>query len=142
MPPPAALVGQNVRVAVRVRPFNQREIDRNSKCCISMDGNRTTITDPETGKKKNFTFDFSYNSHASGDPIFATQKTVFDDLGVDCLKSAWLGYNVSLFAYGQTGSGKSFSMVGHADGPGIVPRVCQVAVGETAILMTPPAYPY
>eukprot|EP01052_Picozoa_sp_SAG31_P003843 SAG31_NODE_152_length_22216_cov_16.550029_4_plen_105_part_00 len=94
-------VGQNVRVAVRVRPFNQREIDRTSKCCIRMDGNRTTITDPETGKSKDFTFDFSYWSHSPEDASFATQETVFNDLGLDCLASAWQGYNVSLFAYGQ-----------------------------------------
>ena len=26
----------SVKVAVRVRPFNQRELDRNPKCCIEM----------------------------------------------------------------------------------------------------------
>jgi kinesin family protein 1 len=118
-------IGQNVRVAVRVRPFNQREIERSSKCCVAMDGNRTTITDPETGKVRDFSFDFSYWSHAASDDHFADQTTVFENLGKDCIESAWLGYNVSLFAYGQTGSGKSFSMVGHAGDPGIVPRVCK-----------------
>lgn len=33
-----------VKVAVRVRPFNGREIDRGSKCCIKMQNSTTTIT--------------------------------------------------------------------------------------------------
>ena len=138
MPDPALQLGQNVRVAVRVRPFNQREIERNAACCIHMDpakgGKKTTITDPESGRVREFSFDFSYWSHASTDPHFADQEQVFGDLGEDCLNNAWAGYNCSLFAYGQTGSGKSFSMVGNAQGDqgellvgpqaGIVPRVC------------------
>ena len=63
----------------------------------------TTIKNPETSEEKVFTFDYSYWSHTSpADPQFATQKTVFDDLGVLVLENAWKGYNVSLFAYGQT----------------------------------------
>ena len=32
----------SVKVAVRVRPFNSREIRRDSKCVISMSGNQTS----------------------------------------------------------------------------------------------------
>lgn len=32
-----------VRVAVRVRPFNEREIGLSSRCCVAMEGNETTI---------------------------------------------------------------------------------------------------
>eukprot|EP01043_Picozoa_sp_COSAG02_P069275 COSAG02_NODE_11806_length_1651_cov_1.351160_1_plen_224_part_10 len=125
----------NVRVAVRVRPFNQREIDRSAKVCIQMDKDKkkTTITNPETGRVREFTFDYSYWSHDTNDEHFVNQEEVFSNLGVDCLESAWEGYNCSLFAYGQTGSGKSFSMVGNAASDdvlggsqaGIVPRVCR-----------------
>lgn len=48
-----------------------------------------------------------------------------DDLGKDILKNAEDGYNGCLFAYGQTGAGKSHSVLGTADDPGILPRVCQ-----------------
>eukprot|EP01028_Stygiella_incarcerata_P011724 TRINITY_DN678_c2_g2_i1.p1 TRINITY_DN678_c2_g2~~TRINITY_DN678_c2_g2_i1.p1 ORF type:complete len:1056 (+),score=392.24 TRINITY_DN678_c2_g2_i1:206-3373(+) len=113
---------ENVRVAVRVRPFNKREIDRSSKLIIDMQGKSTWITNPENGVKKQFTFDYSYFSHDPSDPRFATQEDVFNDLGIGCLENAEKGYNVSLFAYGQTGSGKSYSMVGYGD-PGIIPRV-------------------
>ena len=39
----------SVKVAVRVRPFNKREIKEGSKCCVKMQGPSTIIIDPETG---------------------------------------------------------------------------------------------
>eukprot|EP00164_Ancoracysta_twista_P001151 GFYU01001512.1.p1 GENE.GFYU01001512.1~~GFYU01001512.1.p1 ORF type:complete len:1106 (+),score=357.63 GFYU01001512.1:278-3595(+) len=126
----------NVRVAVRVRPFAQREKDRGSKCVISMDGNVTKIVNPKDNREHTFAFDFSYWSFdmystdstgymkPSEADIYADQKKVFDDLGFDVLENAWKGYNVSLFAYGQTGSGKSYSMVGTTANKGIVPLAC------------------
>ena len=36
----------SVKVAVRVRPFNQREISMNSECIIKMSGTMTKIMDP------------------------------------------------------------------------------------------------
>lgn len=53
----------SVKVAVRVRPFNQREKDGNSRCCIKMEGPTTIVFDPETGKEKPYTFDYSFWSH-------------------------------------------------------------------------------
>jgi kinesin family protein 1 len=58
--------GDTVKVAVRVRPFNQREKDRNAKLIIGMEGQTTTIKDPEaTGDQtpRSFAFDYSYWSH-------------------------------------------------------------------------------
>lgn len=46
-----------VKVAVRVRPFNATD-GENPKCIVHMDGQTTTITDPATGVKKDFSFDF------------------------------------------------------------------------------------
>ena len=43
---------ENVKVAVRVRPFNKREKDRKAKMIISMNGGSTTITDPSDGDSK------------------------------------------------------------------------------------------
>jgi kinesin family member 1 len=116
---------ENVKVAVRVRPFNGRETERGSKCIINMQENMTKIVNPANNETKSFTFDFSYWSHDPTHPNFASQKTVFNDLGITVLENAWAGYNVSLFAYGQTGSGKSYSMMGPKDDPGIIPLVCQ-----------------
>ena len=55
---------ENVKVAVRVRPFNKRETGRNAKCIIEMHGNVTKIQNPEDkSDNKSFTFDYSYWSH-------------------------------------------------------------------------------
>lgn len=53
----------SVKVAVRCRPFNQREIDLQSKLIIKMNGNTTYITNPEDGKERDFNFDYSFWSH-------------------------------------------------------------------------------
>ena len=75
---------------------------------------------------KEFTFDYSYNSFTDAeDWDYASNKTVWEDLGMASLEKAWSGFNVSLFAYGQTGSGKSHSMMGYPGDEGIVPRACQ-----------------
>uniref|UniRef100_K3WYR2 Kinesin-like protein n=1 Tax=Globisporangium ultimum (strain ATCC 200006 / CBS 805.95 / DAOM BR144) TaxID=431595 RepID=K3WYR2_GLOUD len=122
-------MADNVQVAVRVRPFNEREKHLQSTSCIRMtkETQQTVITDPETNAEKAFTFDYSYNSFADPDDLdHASQDTVWDDIGVKVLEHAWNGFNVSLFAYGQTGSGKSFSMVGYGSERGIIPRASEV----------------
>lgn len=62
-----------------------------------MKGPQTTIVHPETGKENVFTFDFSYWSHDKSQP-YASQQTVYDDLGKAVLEGAWEGYNATLFA--------------------------------------------
>ncbi len=52
----------SVKVAVRVRPFSQREIDLKSKKCVEMN-NRTTILIDDNENVKDFTFDYSFWSH-------------------------------------------------------------------------------
>lgn len=42
----------SVKVAVRCRPFNSREKDRNATLIIDMVGNTTKITNPADGKTK------------------------------------------------------------------------------------------
>lgn len=42
------MAGASVKVAVRVRPFNSREIGRNAKCVIQMQGNSTCKTQHKT----------------------------------------------------------------------------------------------
>jgi len=40
----------SIKVAVRVRPFNKREKEQNSKLIIKMDDKTTNITDPVSYK--------------------------------------------------------------------------------------------
>lgn len=97
----------NQKVAVRVRPFNEREkrIKGGTQCIISMQGNSTTVKDPDTsfGQERTFSYDYSYWSHDENSPNFASQETVFNDIGRLIINNAFEGYNTSLFAYGQTG---------------------------------------
>uniref|UniRef100_A0A452SQG9 Kinesin-like protein unc-104 n=1 Tax=Ursus americanus TaxID=9643 RepID=A0A452SQG9_URSAM len=55
---------------------------------------------------------------------YAGQDDVFKCLGENILQNAFDGYNACIFAYGQTGSGKSYTMMGTADQPGLIPRLC------------------
>ncbi|XP_012160298.1 kinesin-like protein unc-104 isoform X9 [Ceratitis capitata] len=122
----------SVKVAVRVRPFNSREIGRESKCIIQMNGATTAITNPKVPLNsseaiKSFNFDYSYWSHDPRDPEFSTQEMVYKDIGEEMLQHSFDGYNVCIFAYGQTGAGKSYTMMGKQEEhqEGIIPMICK-----------------
>ncbi|KAI0407730.1 kinesin heavy chain [Xylaria palmicola] len=127
--------GGNIKVVVRCRPFNSREIDRGSKCIVEMKGNQTVLTPPPDGAHggkgakdlapKPFAFDRSYWSFNKNDPDYAGQENLHNDLGKPLLDNAFQGYNNCIFAYGQTGSGKSYSMMGYGKEHGIIPKICQ-----------------
>ena len=139
-----------VKVAVRVRPFNQREEDIGSVCCISMRGKETHLLDIEDSSSSSssssssnskppriFCFDYSYWSHdgykeredgykyPEEGSNYADQSLVYRQLGEEVLINALEGFHTCLFAYGQTGAGKSYSMVGYGANKGIVPLVCE-----------------
>ncbi|CAJ0554192.1 Ff.00g127040.m01.CDS01 [Fusarium sp. VM40] len=132
--------GGNVKVVVRVRAFLKRELERQAKCLVEMDPitQLTTLSspddeDPEAAKlktrkiieEKSFTFDNSFWSHDTNDKHYATQSDVYNSLGEDFLDHNFEGYHTCIFAYGQTGSGKSYTMMGTADQPGLIPRTCE-----------------
>ncbi|XP_070822273.1 kinesin-like protein KIF13A isoform X3 [Chaetodon trifascialis] len=122
-----------VKVAVRVRPMNRREIELNTKCVVDMEDNQTVLHPPPSNAKgensrkqpKVFAFDHCFWSmDESNAPKYAGQEVVFKCLGEGILENAFQGYNACIFAYGQTGSGKSFSMMGNGEQPGLIPRLC------------------
>ncbi|XP_058067087.1 kinesin-like protein unc-104 isoform X1 [Anopheles bellator] len=122
----------SVKVAVRVRPFNSREIGRESKCIIEMAGNTTCITNPKVppgtcDSVKRFNYDYSYWSHDPRDLEFSTQAMVYSDIGEEMLQHSFDGYNVCIFAYGQTGAGKSYTMMGKQEEnqEGVIPMICK-----------------
>ena len=125
----------SVKVAMRVRPFNEREKNMNAVLCVSMEGKSTTIESKDDAKNptQKFTFDYSCWSHDvfavenSGyckppTAKYADQQRVYQDVGKDALNNAFEGYNACLFEHGQTGSGKSYSMVGYGANNGIIVR--------------------
>ncbi|XP_028050175.2 kinesin-like protein unc-104 isoform X1 [Monomorium pharaonis] len=122
----------SVKVAVRVRPFNYREISRQAQCIIEMSGSTTSIVNPKAtpGSKeavKSFNYDYSYFSMDPNDENYSTQLMVYKDIGEEMLEHAFEGYNVCIFAYGQTGAGKSYTMMGKQEEgqEGIIPQICK-----------------
>ncbi|OCH85030.1 kinesin-domain-containing protein [Obba rivulosa] len=129
----------NIKVVVRCRPLNSREIARGAKCLVRMQGNQTILDPPEVGsqgaqaasgraterKTMNFAFDKSYWSAGPRDePGYCSQQTLYDDLGKELLDHGFAGFNACILAYGQTGSGKSYSMMGYGADKGIIPLTC------------------
>uniref|UniRef100_A0AAR2KQT0 Kinesin motor domain-containing protein n=1 Tax=Pygocentrus nattereri TaxID=42514 RepID=A0AAR2KQT0_PYGNA len=132
-----------VKVAVRVRPMNRREIELSTKCVVEMEENQTILHPPPSNTKGDsssplltffslpfsclqvFAFDHCFWSMDEANvPKYAGQEVVFKCLGEGILQNAFQGYNACIFAYGQTGSGKSYSMMGSVDQPGLIPRLC------------------
>ena len=130
----------SVRVAVRVRPFNEREKKIKDTLCLKMSNQKTTIINPDDGASKDFSFDFSFWSHDGYieedngylktdhnhvGTKYHDQEFVYNALGQEVLDNAWGGFHSCLFAYGQTGSGKSYSMIGYGANKGIVPQATE-----------------
>ncbi|XP_037786523.1 kinesin-like protein Klp98A [Penaeus monodon] len=131
----------SVKVAVRVRPFNQREKDLHCACIVEVEGKKTRLNNNKAAlgdgsenreRGKDFTFDYSYWSHKEEDRHFAPQVQIYEDLGTDVVSNVLQGYNACVFAYGQTGSGKTFTMMGSQANPGLIPRICEALFSKMA----------
>jgi hypothetical protein len=105
----------NIRVCVRVRPPNEREMALAGGVIVEVSDDEQQVI--VTGKPP-FFYDVAF-------PTTITQLACFEKIGVDIVKTAYNGYNASMFAYGQTSSGKSFSMMGVRGTAlvGLIPRI-------------------
>ncbi|KAM4771256.1 kinesin-like protein KIF13B [Rhinophrynus dorsalis] len=129
-----------VKVAVRIRPMNRRELDLHTKCVVDVDKNQIVLYASNANLSKGdarcqpkvFAYDHCFWSmDESVTEKFAGQDVVFQCLGENILQNAFEGYNACIFAYGQTGSGKSYTMMGTADQPGLIPRLCSTLFERT-----------
>ena len=127
----------NVKVMVRIRPFNTREIALTEggieaiRSVLIADGSSVRVLDHQNNwaeKPEGFAFDHvlwsipSSQNQITTSP-FATQEDVFVVTGKPAVENALQGFHNTIFAYGQTGSGKTHSMLGSIDDEGIAPRV-------------------
>lgn len=123
-----------IKVGIRVRPANEKEIAKGSKNVIKIDeaNNQITLRD-EKNRTHNFECDFIITDQLASTPgdtevsphadtAESQQQYVYECAGKPLLDKAFDGYNVSIFAYGQTGSGKTYSMIGTGECPGLIPR--------------------
>ncbi|CAF0865437.1 unnamed protein product [Adineta ricciae] len=94
-----------VRVVVRVRPMNSRELERNDRAIIQMENDCSLMVQGAQHNRR-FTFDSVFQSDS-------TQEDIFQNSGIKRLVDMSIeGYITTCFAYGQTGSGKTHTMIG------------------------------
>uniref|UniRef100_H3CU70 Kinesin-like protein n=1 Tax=Tetraodon nigroviridis TaxID=99883 RepID=H3CU70_TETNG len=115
-------VSDNVKVVVRCRPLNQKEVLMGFKQSVVVDEIRGTVTvnkleNPQE-PPKTFTFDTVFGPDSK-------QLDVYNLTARPIIESVLEGYNGTIFAYGQTGTGKTFTMEGVRAVPelrGIIPN--------------------
>ncbi|XP_029452756.1 kinesin-like protein KIF13B [Rhinatrema bivittatum] len=116
------------------------EHDLHTKCVVDVESNQVVLYPANTNLSKGdarsqpkvFAYDHCFWSmDESVTEKFAGQDVVFQCLGENILQNAFEGYNACIFAYGQTGSGKSYTMMGTADQPGLIPRLCSTLFERT-----------
>ncbi|ORC86264.1 kinesin-like protein, partial [Trypanosoma theileri] len=132
---------ESVKVAVRVRPFSERENNASLTSIVTMNVKNKVVTiknqnskekNPTSGKKS-FQFDNVFWSletpdESGGRPV--GQLDVYEAIGRPLVRHAFNGFNSCLFAYGQTGSGKTYTMMGGDTtslggvDAGVTPRLC------------------
>ncbi|KAL7312560.1 hypothetical protein PS15m_008312 [Mucor circinelloides] len=114
-----------VRVALRVRPFNEKELKethQTENLITFVPGQPQQISIDQD--RRHFTFDYVYPSHKSQADVYQSCIQPLFDQFVN-------GYNATILAYGQTGSGKTYSMGTSttadfsAEHVGIVPRFAE-----------------
>ncbi|XP_039271184.2 kinesin-like protein KIF3B [Styela clava] len=113
---------ESVKVVVRCRPLNQKEIAANHDRVVNMDvkSGQILIKNPKaTGEaERSFTFDAVYDWNSEQTDLFEETFRVLID-------SVLGGFNGTIFAYGQTGTGKTYTMEGVRNDPalrGVIPR--------------------
>ncbi|ETO06840.1 hypothetical protein RFI_30552 [Reticulomyxa filosa] len=85
---------ENIKVAVRIRPLNAREKQKESKVIVKVQGNSLWLTDPAKNADKKFEYDFVYQSFDANN--CATNEDIFKDLGHMFVDNAFEGYNVKI----------------------------------------------
>ena len=107
----------SVRVAVRIRPLIETEIERGCQTCLKVVPDVPQIV--IDNRDKSFTFNYVFSPAISQEDFYNTSVK-------DMVKNIFEGYNVNLLAYGRTGSGKTYSMGTNyntgADNLGVIPR--------------------
>ncbi len=91
------MADEAVKVVVRCRPMNSKEVTEGRKSVINMQVNESqvTITNPDTTAisqdPKSFTFDAVYDD-------MSTQRAVYDETAYPLVESVLSGYNGTIFA--------------------------------------------
>uniref|UniRef100_A0A0K8UHY8 Kinesin-like protein KIF18A n=1 Tax=Bactrocera latifrons TaxID=174628 RepID=A0A0K8UHY8_BACLA len=123
----------NIKVVVRVRPYNRRELEQNQRQIVKVLDNTTLLFDPDEeddefffqGTKQNYrdiTKRVNKKISMDFDKVYdpeATNQQIFEECTSPLVASVLNGYNCSVFVYGATGAGKTFTMLGSETCPGL-----------------------
>ena len=118
--------GQNLTVAVRLRPLNKREEQKKVAKVVRSSQHRVVVSaGARGGPDRTYAYDKVFSP-------YATQEHVFDSLVSPVVDEVLAGFNCTVFAYGPTGTGKTHTMEGSLEEPaemGLIPR-CARALYE------------
>lgn len=120
---PAAASADGVRVAVRVRPLNERErtlvaFGHGGAAGLTWaltEQSMTQVVEQRPVQANSFAFDHVFLQGVNN-------ETVYKSLAAPVVLSSVEGINGVIFAYGQTAAGKTHTMLGSDDDPGITRR--------------------
>ena len=102
----------NIKVLVRVRPFDHRENNSNNQTtkCVFADeiSNVIELKGKTNNAQGTFKFDFVRNEQSS-------QRAIFSTIGESVVEKFLEGFHGCVIAYGQTGAGKTYTMQGFGD---------------------------
>ncbi|KAF9129596.1 Kinesin-like protein kif24 [Mortierella sp. 14UC] len=105
-----------IRVCVRKRPLNSKEINRGEKDMASVAGRQLTVDEPKVRvdmtkyiERHGFVFDDVFDSDATNEDVY--RRTAYP-----LVQYLFEGGRATCFAYGQTGSGKTFTMLDDKQG--------------------------
>ncbi|XP_008550401.1 uncharacterized protein LOC103573205 isoform X1 [Microplitis demolitor] len=124
----------NIKVAVRVRPISNREINvTGAEIVVHTEPQKISLTNLKVSSSKTadsrtrikrYSFDYCFDSSDPTADNYASQEKIYDTLGNSVIDALFIGYNSCVVAYGQSASGKTFTMMGVKDDPGLIPRIC------------------
>ncbi|KAK3830263.1 MAG: P-loop containing nucleoside triphosphate hydrolase protein [Linnemannia elongata] len=105
-----------IRVCVRKRPLNSKEINRGEKDMAGVTGRQLTVDEPKVRvdmtkyiERHGFVFDEVFDSDATNEDVY--RRTAYP-----LVQYLFEGGKATCFAYGQTGSGKTFTMLDDKQG--------------------------
>ncbi|XP_067686264.1 centromere-associated protein E-like [Haliotis asinina] len=105
-------MGDNIKVAVRVRPLLQKEQSNGLSILWNVKDDKTIMSN-ESSASDSYVFDSVY------DHMDTTQE-LYGELCSPIIRNAAEGFHGTIFAYGQSGSGKTYTISGSKVQAGVI----------------------
>ena len=103
-PSSADTAAAGIQVVVRLRPMNERELQKNTLPVVSASTENRDVTVIRNNASQTLRNVFRYDNVFTA---FSDQKEVFDATLGPVIEDVLSGYESTVLAYGQTGTGKT-----------------------------------